>query len=288
MGRGAADDTTSTARMRRERSSYRDALLEALTIYGDMLSVGTDSVLLGMLGGRDFCGIVDVEYETDYDGATTARVTDAIPLQMIYACMRYNELPAGQDVLTTYALERLAARHDLSAADLTSEVAYGYYDEQEGAVKINPEFIERAEPWALEIEATDGSIGAVTKKLLELENGSLLPELEDASWSIQDLDLDDVVLPSHSRRDRLSESTVAGHARMQGLIKGWLDFDLGSRSHSSVLGTEADLRCSCPVGVVTFKDGVCRLVDGYHRNAGCRDAGRLHGVPHIVASLTAS
>lgn len=281
MGRGAGEQTISTGPLRREAPTYHDALLGGLTIYGDMLSVETGSVLLGMFGGRDFCGIVDVEYETDYDGATTARVTEAIPMQMIHACVRYNGLAPQQELITAYALERLTARHELGPEDLTSEVDFGYYDEQEGAVKVNHGFIERAEPWALEIEATDGSLAAVTKKLLELENGHLLPELADAEYSIEELDLDDVVLPSHLRRETLSEITFERHAQVQRMFNGWLSAKLGGRVGERI---EEDLRVRCPVGVVTFKDGVYRLVDGYHRNAGCREAGRLHEVPYIVAT----
>ncbi len=281
MGRGAKI-TSAGSHPRGPEPTYREILVAGLGADVDMRRHQIDSPLVAVLGGRDFGGIVETEFDYDHYDDVEARVTEAEPLQMIYSLVRYSGLEDEQVLTTAYAMERLLTRHQMGVRDLIAQPAFGYHDEEVPKVHLDKGFLGSLTPWARAIEATDGSLARVTEKLLELENGHVLPQLEGASWSIEHLDLEQILVPSKKRREMLDSATVGRHVNMQRLTKAWSEAEV---SRDTGLRISEDLRINCPVGVATLSGGAYRLIDGYHRNAACHVSGRIAAVPHIVARL---
>lgn len=131
----------------------------------------------------------------------------------------------------------------------------GYYGQEIGDVIINDDLAEKLEEKIFEVLSID-SLTERVEYLLNLEYGSLLPELKDSLYEIVDVKKDDLYFGSISNKKSTLKEIEKSSTKTYGYF-----YDDRNYGRDSIKG------------VVIEKDGKYRVIDGYHR---CLASERKH------------
>lgn len=191
---------------------------------------------------EDLHDTVDVAYENgtddcecgdDYCRCSTivnARVED-VP------CDRLAEEIAPKSLLVKYCVERILQHfkplHDSSNWDI--KVEGGYYGEELGEVKLNPEVADSLSRLLLSLN--DASDNDIVETALQVEYGFVLSSLRDKTWTVERVLLSNVDLGNKNHAEDLDEKRVTSY-RLNKKIVSALVLKIGDKY---------------------------RVIDGYHR-----------------------
>ncbi len=152
---------------------------------------------------------------------------------------KLNKILFGTDKeLDIYTIDRILRKYKIwDENNWEINICNSYYGEEIESVVIEESFCKKIQN---EIEKAF-SIDELTKRveyLLILEYGSILPSLENCKYEIVEVDKNDILFGSKNHRDKVGKKTLDHYSDKE--YKG--------------------IR-----GVVLEKDGLLKLIDGYHR-----------------------
>jgi hypothetical protein len=150
--------------------------------------------------------------------------------------------------MNIYTIDRILRIHKVyDPINWVVEVQGGYYGQEIGDVIINDDLAKKLEEKIFEALSID-SLTKRVEYLLNLEYGSILPELQDSLYEILDVEKDDLHFGSISNKKNTLKEIENSSTKTYGYF-----YDDRNYGKDSIKG------------VVIEKDGKYRVVDGYHR-----------------------
>ena len=158
--------------------------------------------------------------------------------------------------MNLYTIDRILRIHKVyDPINWVVEVQGGYYGQEIGDVIINDDLAKKLEEEIFEALSID-SLTERVEYLLNLEYGSILPELQDSLYEIVDVEKDDLHFGSISNKKSTLKEIENSSTKTYGYF-----YDDRNYGKDSIKG------------VVIEKDGKYRVIDGYHR---CLASERKH------------
>ena len=158
--------------------------------------------------------------------------------------------------MNIYTIDRILRIHKVyDPINWVVEVQGGYYGQEIGDVIINDDLAKKLEEKIFEALSID-SLTKRVEYLLNLEYGSILPELQDSLYEILDVEKDDLHFGSISNKKNTLKEIENSSTKTYGYF-----YDDRNYGKDSIKG------------VVIEKDGKYRVIDGYHR---CLASERKH------------
>jgi hypothetical protein len=228
------------------RSFYYDLKIESIIRY-DCKSYGCDEEEICRCGQIDrtkiknikITSIVDKIYEDIYgiDDKSTKRDN-----KLSYLLEGF-----GKE-MNLYTIDRILRIYKVyDPKNWIVEVEGGYYGQEIGDVIINDDLAKKLEEKIFEALSID-SLTERVEYLLNLEYGSILPELQDSLYEIMDVKKDDLYFGSISNKKSTLKEIEKSSTEFYGYY--YDDMNYGRDSIK---------------GIVIEKDGKYRVIDGYHR-----------------------
>jgi hypothetical protein len=183
--------------------------------------------------------IVDVIYEDIFGPVDRSSIRDS---KLSYLLEGF-----GKE-MDLYTIDRILRKYKVyDPSNWKIKTVSGYYGQEIGDVTINDDLAKKVQEKIFEALSIDFLTERV-EYLLNLEYGSILPDLQDSLYEIMDVKKDDLVFGSESNK-KSSLKEIEKYC-------------------TKVLGYHYDdrnYRVSLIKGVVIEKDGKYRVIDGYHR-----------------------
>jgi hypothetical protein len=173
--------------------------------------------------------MVNLIYDELFDSSTILGKREDRLNQLLYGI--------GEDI-NRYTIDRILRKYKIwEPYNFDIEVCGGYYGQEIEGTFIIKNISDKIEA-ELEIAFSIENLSGRVEYLLDLEYGSLLPELENCQYEIVELD-----------KNEINFGSIEHHSKVK-------KKDLEFYSDKNYKGIR---------GLVTFTNGKYRLIDGYHR-----------------------
>ena len=183
--------------------------------------------------------IVDVIYEDIFGPVDKASIRDS---KLSYLLEGF-----GKE-MDLYTIDRILRKYKVyDTSNWEIETVSGYYGQEIGDVTIKTDLAKKLEEKIFEALSID-TLTERVEYLLNLEYGSILPELKDTVYEILEVNTDDLVFGSESNK----KSSLKEIEKFWTKVWGYHYDDRNYRDYLIK-------------GVVIEKDGKYRVIDGYHR-----------------------